>query len=282
MPIEGQAEPTAPIVESSTPSDGTTPPETAPTASAQDPHVAQKFAALAKREKAIVQRKQELSTLEQQFKQREAELKQWEDLVLQAKADPRPFLEKLGWDYNKLTEAKLNDFKPKPEDQIKSLADQIAEMKQEQVKKAEADKQARIQAEKDALASQEKQARDQVRSEIASLGEEYEFINLFGEHDLVYDTMLEHFKKTGRVMSVEDAAKQVEDYLEKEEVEKITKAKKFQSKYSPQSKQDAGKGADGHSPAITNRTASSPQGVVPPKTEAERMARALAALEKRG
>ncbi len=274
MPIEGTE---APVVE--TPAVATEAPP--PVADPKADQVSQKFAALAKREKTIVQKMQEQKAYEEKLKARETELKQWEDLVLQAKSDPRPFLEKLGWDYNKLTEAKLNDFKPKPEDEIKSLAQQIQEMKQDKAKEAEAAKQAKLQEQKDAYAAQEKQARDQLTSEIKSLGEKFEFINLFGEYDLVYDTMLEHFKTTGRVMDLETAATKVEEYLEKEEVEKITKANKFKSKYLTQAQQDGGKGDDGKTPVINNRMAASPQGVVPAKTDQERIQRALAALEKR-
>ncbi len=279
MPMEGiPATAAAPVTTTATTEVQTPTPEVKSPSPQDDPKIAAKFGALAKREKAILKRHQEVKELEARLAQREAELKQWEPLVVQAKQDPRGLLAKLGWDYNKLTEAQLKDFKPTPEQEIQELKQVIQSIKDEKVQETKAQQQQRLEAEKQALVQQEQQARQTLAQEIQALGDKYEFINLFAQHDLVFETMKENFKENGRIMSLDEACTEVETYLEEKEVARVAQAKKFQEKFMKKPEPEAGQKPI----AITNKIESSAgQSLVSPKTDQERMQRALAALEGR-
>lgn len=255
----------------------------------QDPQLASRFGALAKRERSILNQKREFEQMRAQFeadrKAFEAERARHIGLYESGRKDPRGLLSELGWDYNKLTEAQLKNFEPNAVDEIKAVRQEMQQelqaLKDQQRQQREEETRKALESERQQYAAQVQQAKDSVAAEIRSKGDEFEFINTMGEHELVYVTMQEHFAKTGKIMEVLEAAKLVEEYIEQEEVAKVTGTKKFQSRFQT-------KVADGEKPTegfqqsrtLTNMNTSGPQGVLPAATENERMQRALAALNK--
>jgi len=254
--------------------------------------ISSKFAALAKKEKAVVKLQQDvkakeaaIATREAAIAEREAKIKESESLF---DTDPFTALEKRGYSYQKLTDMILSGkmtVEKKPEDPIVT-AQKIAD----DLRKEFADKEAARQAadEKAKAESKEQQeaalqaAYDQYRNEVAVFTKEnadkYEMINIFDQQELIIETVNGFHEKHGRVLSVQEACDMVEKYLD-EEFQKAQKAKK----YSKPAETETKKATVEETPKTTTKTLSNNMtpstGITNPAvTEAERMKRALAAL----
>lgn len=268
-----------------------TPEETPQTQEAQkvDP-LAPKFGALARREKSIVTRQNELKAkeaeLEKKMAEFEARFKRHDEIYKKAKMDPRPFLEELGWDYNRLSEAHLNDYQPTPEDRIRTLEERLES--EQKAKESEREKQLRLQQEEAQRSLEEAKtnALHNITAEIKKMADKYEYINEFEGFELVYDTMMDHYNKTAAegkpvILALEEACDLVEKFIEEEQVSKVFKTKKFQSKFKQNEPETDKKDAKAPSPTLNNTTTtSSAPSMLPAKTERERIERALAALNK--
>lgn len=293
MPVEGIPS-TAPIV---TPdSQAPAAPDVKSPSPADDPKLASRFAALTKREKSILEKDRGVKAREEALAKREAELNAkfnpYESLLNQALENPMPLLEKLNWDYNRLTEAKLKDFKPDPAQvamtKTEQLEKQIQDMKAEKVKEAEEAKARKIEDAKTQYNQQEVEARRMLTEDIKSKADTYEFINAYEEFDLVYETMKQHFEDNKKIMNLDEACQLVEAHLEKEILGRAEKAKKFQAKYKLDPKAAETKAQTTTTPdgarapvTITNKLASfGGQSLVSHATDNERIQRALAALNK--
>lgn len=254
----------------------------APQETKADP-LASRFSALAKREKSLVRMRQEMAEERARIEAERKEIDRYKSLYEQAKKDPRKILEEVGWSYDRLTEAHLNDYKPTPESEIHSVKEQLQALRQEREQEKTKAQEMEEQRQKDEFLAQVKEAKGAIAKQVKDLGDEFEFINSFGEHDLVYETMMEIFNKTGRMVEVVEAAKIVEDYIEEQEVKKIAETKKFKSKYMKQEDPKETPPANEQKPSVSlsHTQTASPMGFTSPKTEAERMQRALAALDRK-
>ena len=197
------------------------------------------YATLARKEKA-------LRLQQQQMKARELALKAQED-ALKAPAkpsfdeskyvprdrltqDPFTVLNELGLTYDQLTEMALNA--PKPEqmaimNEMKALKSEIAALKGEQEKSSKSFE------EKEKL--QYTQAMNQIRNEVnhlVSVDPQFETIQATGSVGDVVELIERTFNEDGVLMSVEDAASQVEDYLV-EAAMKLSRIKKIQQRLAP-------------------------------------------------
>lgn len=212
---------------------------------AEEKSLSSEYAILARKEKALRAR-------EQQLKAKEAELKAKEEAVSGKPAaqspsidaskmisrdklleDPFSVLAELGLSYDKLTELALNA--PKQEDIERSQYEKRIEAElqklreeQESVKRAYAEQQ--TQAYKQAVA--------QIKAEVSQLvksDESFETIRETGSINDVVELIEQTFKEDGVLLSVEDAARQVEDYLI-EEAMKLARLKKVQQRLTPAQK----------------------------------------------
>lgn len=195
------------------------------------------YAILARKEKAIRQR-------DQQLKAREAAIKAQEDAAKltpptpsfdQSKfvdkerltQDPFAVLSELGLSYDQLTELAMNA--PKPEqlavlNEMKALKAEIAAMKGETKKSFEQQAQ-----------EQRNQAITQIRNEVKHLitnDVQFETIKATDSIDDVVSLIEKVYDKDGILLSVEEAAQQVEDYLIDEAI-KIAKLSKIQQRLQP-------------------------------------------------
>lgn len=248
-----------------------------------------RFAALARKEKAALKRSQETKQREAEISAREAKLKELEDSYTLGKQNPIEALKRLGWSYEDITNHILNDQKPTPEREIKSVRDEMAQWRKEQAEKEE---KAKLDQE-DRQKSQYKQAIEDFKVEmndfIETNSEAYELINLHEQQELVYATIEEHYSesmKSGKpkILSNKEACDLVEKYLE-EQLDKLAQTKKFKSKFQqaqePQATKDDSKGTQAMTKTLSNTmVSSSSPSLLPAKTEQERLQRALAALTK--
>ncbi len=244
-------------------------PEGAPAAPApgekQEPQMSARFAALAKKEK-------EVRAQAARVKEAEAKLKAFEERESAYRADPMKLLQDFGHTYQGLTERILNDGNPTPAQvaqavnkDIQAIRSDLQRRDQEAAAKAA---QARTQAEAEAVAGFREEVNDFVKAE----PDTYELINLYGQQGLVFDTVEAHYKETGKMLSLKDAADKVEQYLW-DEAQKVTQTKRFQAAARPTRRVP--------SPGVSHRMAPQPQpdpNAGKLLSEEERKARALQAI----
>lgn len=254
-------------------------PET-PQATPKNDEMSAKFAALAKKERFIRTTHQSIKAKEAALAERERQLaereKAWEE---EFKASPLEAIKKRGYSYQDLTNAALNDGKLTPETEIKSVKQEIERLRQEQAER----EQKALEHERLAAEQQTKETietfKESLRGFISSNPEKYELTNRWDANgDLVFQTIEEHFNRTQKVMSKEEAADLVEQYFETE-LEETSKTKKFQSKFGQALKKEE-QPKPKSTTTISNGLApsSSAPSLLPAHTESDRIKRALAAL----
>lgn len=271
-----------------------------PTAAPKEEPVSQRFEALARREREIRRQAQEAKQREEALKERETKYQSFEEKKAKARLNPLEALQELGLTYEELTQYIINDQKPTADMEVKSVRDEIRKMREDQVR---LQTEAKERQEKE-IEQSRAQAVENYKADLADFlaehAETYDLVANLGDQgvDLVYDTIqtdwqkkIEKYEANGRIgrppkiMSTEEAVKLVEDYYEQEMDSYYSKSKKLQSKYArTEAAKPAGDVAEdpAPSPARTlNNGLISPSspGLVSAQTDADRMARALKALE---
>lgn len=263
----GTPEPTVPTV---------TPPADPPKPSQDD--LQQRFAAMAKREKQVQRQQMAVKAEADKMRNYQARVQQYDQWAKQARENPMHLLQGLGWTPEKISQFILNDQKPTPDMQIDRVQQELNAFRaqQEQVMRKMQDDQLKAQAqEADHVISSFK---DEIRSFVDGKGEEFEYIKHNEDYEMVYDTIDQHFAKTGKELPLPAAAKLVEEFLE-EEASKIAAVNKFKAKFGQPKKEEK---APSQTSSLSNHmTQSSAPSLLSPKTEADRIQRALAALDKR-
>ena len=253
-------------------------------ASAKPPEVQQpdplalKTAELAKRERVYAQRRKELDERDAQLKSREAGVQSAEDFKTSLKGRitqaPLETLSELGLTYDQLTNLILNQ--PKPED----LQFQQLQTEMKALKAANEQTVAQIQQQKQ---DSYKQAVNQIRNEVKLLVDanaDFETIKETGSHEAVVALIEETFKEEGMLLTVEDASKEVEEFLMKEAL-KMAGLKKVQAKLKPvdapqTTLADAKASAAAPMKTITNNVS---HGASKPLSDKERRERAIMAFQ---
>lgn len=247
-----------------------------------DPKAASRFAALARKEQGIVAKQQDVKSREEALAAREKAIADRETAFeSEWKSDPTKAAEKRGLTYAEWTQRVLNDGKPSADSQVGEVRDEIAKLRKEREDEREAAKASAIEAEKAASAKVLEDFKSGVKAFIADKADTFEFINLHSAQNLVIATIEEHFANTNEILSTDKACELVEKFLE-EQVMKSTETKKFKAKATPQpevaTKQSPNAGSQ--SKTLTNNMTASTPGFLPAKNEADRIKRALAALER--
>lgn len=181
------------------------------------------FTILSKKERAV-------QRLESEMKLREKQLLEREKALQEAEKDPYGWLEKKGHTYQDWTKRILNDGKPTPEMEIKTVKQEL----EERVKKQEEELN-RIKD--DYNKTQINNFRNNLKDFIQTK-EDYEFIRENGADgfETVYQLIVEDINRQQaegienddvKVMTFEDACSRVENHLF-EEAKKLTKLKKVQ------------------------------------------------------
>lgn len=176
---------------------------------------------LLKKERAIRKAQQQVRLQQEALKAKEASLVDISSL----KADPLKVLSELGISYEHLTEKQLSQVNPDPNQQ---LLNKIAELE------------ARLSSVDEQFTKRDSQAYEaavnQIRNDVKLLVDSdpvYETISATGETEAVVELIQKVFDKEGTILSVEEAARLVEDKLlerKLEEVKRLTKLSKIKSK----------------------------------------------------
>jgi hypothetical protein len=220
-----------------------------------DPKFAARFAALSKREAAL--RKHEQSLKELQTK-----IQSWEQEQKLLQENPLEFLTKRGFTFDQLTQMALNDGKKPAEVKIQELEQRLEREKRER-------EEAEMRRQEEARAKTRAGYIENATNFIKSKSQDYEFLSAQDDPgELIFEIVQQHYLRTaekdsdgnllkpGRILSMEDAAKAAEEWLEKE-FEKFTKLNKVKSKFqqatAPSAPQQT---APNPAPTLTNAHAS--------------------------
>jgi hypothetical protein len=240
--------------------------------------VSPKFAELARREKLYNEKRKQFEAKEAELKSREAQYQSADDYKASLKGKftqaPLEALSELGLSYDQITQMVLNQ--PKPEElQYQELQKEIKALRAAQ-EKSVTDAQS-------AQTAQYQQAVNQIRNEVKMLvdsDETYDSIKVMGAQDAVVELIEETFKQKGHLMTIEDASKEVEEYLV-EEAFKMASLKKVQARLKPAEVSTdlaTAKAKQGEVPmkTITNTVS---HGATKPTSQKERRERAILAFQ---
>lgn len=253
-----------------------------------------KFSALAKKEKAIVEQSKSNKATEAKLAEREAAVADRESKIKESESlwdtDVFKALELKGYDYNKLTALMMDGKTAKdPEtDPVKIAKKTIDDFKKEQAqakldaeattKKAADDAKAKQDAD---LAAAWESYNSEVNQFIETNKDDYELITTYSQQALIADTVDAFYQKNKRVLSVKEASDMVEAYLESE-AEKALNTKKIGDKVTRTTKPTEPTSKKDEEPRITktlnNNMQPTSASVLPAASEADRMKRALAAM----
>lgn len=258
----------------------------APAAQQQD-NVSRSFAALAKKEKMIVREREAMKAERAAIAAEKVRIAEIEAKYSTKPASPREALERYGYDYKTATEFELNDGSPTPEFIARQARDEVQKLREEQA----ADRQ-RFAEEAKQAAEQEKAAviqefRTEIHAFVDEKPDDYELIKFNGAQDVVYNVINEHYENTGKLLSITEGANIVEKHLEGM-LEKIQQTKKFTAKIRPGTpdKPETGFSRQPDAKPQTRTldstlSATTPSLMKSAQGEADRMKRALAALDRR-
>jgi len=253
--------------------------------------LAERFAVLSKREMALQRAARELKAQEAEYRKAAAQLEEINQVRAMAKQDPIAFLEKFGGlTYEEVTQFLLNDRKPTPALEAKAVRDEVQRLREELEERERSRQEA---AERRALEEQERrqeeteqtirQWKEELSGFVKQQKDDYELINLYGEYDLVADTVEAYHQRTGKVLTNKEAADVVEAHLA-EAAEKAIASKKLSARYQKVEKKEDQRQPGSAQPrtVTTDLTANLPAvSEQRQRSEDDRMARALAALEGR-
>jgi len=269
LPVSGQS---APQPQPRQPDINEAPAEAKPQVKEQQ--VSPKWAALARREKALRAEAQALKAERDAMKAKESEYATKyipkDSLAQRAKQDALGLLQEFGITPDEFTQQLLN---ANPADHaIRKLEAKIQEL--ENANKQTVSK----------LDEQQQQAYDQavhqIRNEAKLLIDadpSYETIKATNSTEAVVELIKETFNKDGTLLSVEEAAKEVENYLI-EEAMKLTQLKKIKEKLTPTPVAEKLTQPPLQKQAIRTLTHAQTPSTKPRLTEKERRERAIAAF----
>jgi hypothetical protein len=248
------------------------------------PPRADRFAVLARKEQELLRKQQAFKQQQGLLAQQAEELRAFKEMKRQAALNPLEALKSLGLDYDSVTQYVLNDNKPTPDAEVRTLRQEL-----EEFKRSAREEQERILQQQREMQQSEQQAiienfREEVSEYVSQHAETYELTNLYGGANLVYGVIEAHFGETGKVLSLPEAAKLVEEHYE-ELARKAQATKKFavtQQKVASTQGQTAAP-APRLAPTLSNDLSASAVSAAPKsqRSDADRIAAALARLEGR-
>jgi len=213
----------------------------------KDDEFGSKFAALSRREKAIRQKEEalekKLAAMEARIEalnapKEEANPEKAPELPIEMrlKKDPLGTLAELGLSFDTLTNLALNDGKLTTEmqmDLMRQEMDQKYSTELQQLRQELIEKEKRLEEEKynDVVQNFKSEL-----TQFINTDNKYELIRANDAVETVFEVIEKHYQETGRVMSKDEAADQVESFLE-EEIEKLLKLEKLKKKIGMQEQQ---------------------------------------------
>lgn len=250
---------------------------------------AKRFAELSKRKNEIVQRQQrlnsEMKAREDALSKREAVVKEYEEIKLLAKTNPNEAIKKIGTDYKSLTDHILNGEKLTPELLSQDVNEKI------KVLEKKLEEQAKTFEEREVLKKQDENKRilenfsATIIETVKNNAEKYPAVHVFDGAPVIYEMIQKrwHDTKGQHLMTIDEAASLLEKDLGGV-VEKLLQTPKYASRVNPSKEGDSKPNSQSKPNSlnkpktITNELTSSAPSLLPPKTENDRIKRALEKL----
>jgi hypothetical protein len=219
----------------------------------------ERMAAIVRREKQMRQRireqeereiktRQDYEAKEAQYKAQLEEASQAKSIQEGLKTDLIGTLTSAGYTPDQITQALINQ--PGPESQlIKSLSEKIAKMEKAQADHFKAQQEEASKNYQSALTTIERNV-----NKLVNGNPEFEATEAYGAQKKVVNYVEKVWKEEGVMLDIEDAVKDVEDYLT-EEAAKVARIKKIQAKIAPkpQVKQAQAAPVAQKTPTLTNK-----------------------------
>jgi hypothetical protein len=242
-----------------------------------DERMASKLEMLLKREQQALERERLAKERERDVDGRFKRVEEFESI----KTNPKKALELLGLSYDELTQAMLADGSIPPEVQIRRLDEKLEQFKSEQQKAEEL----RIENEKKLARENEERIITNFKGEISQYIKDnvsrYELTAFEEQQDLVFDVIDEHYNRTQKVMTIQEAADKVELYLEQKETKRkeLSKIKTIWGMLPPPAQKQVQAQIQTQKPkTLTNNLTASPPAPIKrvPISDEERVQRAIA------
>lgn len=244
---------------------------------AEDPQLSSKFAALARKEKAIRQRYQEISQREEEFKQLQADIAKEREFRQRLKSDPLDVLNAEGITYDQLVTRAKASLDPATQEML-NLQNQVKALEESLNKQQEESQKNQV--------TQREQALKQISMDVQELitsNPAYETVKDMGAHEAVTELIAATYDEDGILLTTEQAAKQVEDYLMAEAL-RIAGIPAVKKKLSPTMPIEAQQQQAQAQQKTSLKTLSNTMGTSesPSRTWAEKKARIVAKYSNKG
>lgn len=244
---------------------------------------ARRFAELSKKEQRILQKKREMEesfkAREEALKSREHLIKEYEEVKKLAKTNPGEAIEKIGTDYQAVTDHYLNHGKLTPELVARDVESKIQELErklQEQAKTFET-------REKERIAEENRKTLENFSATIVETvkasSDKYPSVAAFDGAPVIYEMIQKRWHDTGgnHLMTIDEAAEILEKELDSV-ISKVVQTPKYSARFSSTKKEEPKPTSLNKPKTITNDLTSSAPSLLPAKTENDRIKRALEKL----
>lgn len=203
--------------------------------SQEQERLAAKFAEAARRNSALRAKQREikapLQEKDSKIQQLEAELarlKKYEEVE-----DPMELLNLRGIKYEDLIARNLNPESFDQKTEYKKVMDEVAALKKELADRDQLAKQREEELAKQSVEEGKKQYLDHLKAFTEKNLDKYELIHAFEAHEDVFDVIAETMRKTGKLISDDEAAELVEKVLEENYLDRFAKINKIRTKIAP-------------------------------------------------
>lgn len=243
----------------------------------------ERFAALARKEADVFRKAQAIRQQQAELARQAEEIRAYQSARQQAKLNPLDALKQLGLTYEELTEYVLNDNKPTPTAEVAALKQEIESFKRQSEEERRRETESRKAAEVEQQQQIVEAFREEVRDYVSQHTETYELTSLYDGANLVHEVIEEHFRQTGKLMGIPDAAKLVEEHYE-DLARKAQATKKFAATKQNATPPQATTQPVAPKPGATlsnDLMATVAAQAKSPRSDADRIAAALARLEGR-
>lgn len=285
--IQAKTQPASQILRNQAPVEGAPPPaekqddvvKEAVKAAVEEPQNSSHIAGLIRKERQLLKRARELSEKERLINEVGSTYKPWQEAAELAKTNKLEALKRLGIGYDELTQQLLNDGNVPPSKQAEITAAEIVKREIEAFKKEQAEQRATE------TQRQYQQAMRQIHAEADHLINSTDKYPLVKEAEASQDVarfIEQEFHRTGRVLSVEEAADRWESNIA-DGLVALAKHEKVRAKLNELSEQPVPKLPEPVQQKSTTLTNRAVQGNSPAKalSESERRQRAIDAFHNR-
>ena len=242
-------------------------------------NVASKFVALARKEKANLEAQGKLKAQQAEIEAKSKAIQEFEASKKRALENPEEIAKQLwgeDW-YQKLTEYVLQGGSTKSMQEEASIK-AVRELREE----LKAEKEAAVKAKEAEVQASIERFNNEAIEYVTSKPDLFELININEAQYLVPQVIEEHYGKTQKILTFQEAGEMVESYLE-EQVKKNAASKKFQAKVAPGAKpsEKVEQGEEKQSKTLSNKLDVSgvPSFINDAESEDARFLRAMKALE---